>query len=77
MEWFLLFLLTLSLFSCEEPIQTFKSKPIKLRQLVIKTEKHNYEHGSFLLIGGSYNKSEYEETNVKTFGCVDGYYKLY
>ena len=71
MKQVILFLLTLSLFSCEEPIKTFKSKPIKLRQLVTKTEKHNYEHGSFFLIGGSYNKSEYEETSVKVFGRVD------
>jgi hypothetical protein len=76
MKYFIFILLTLSLLSCEEPIKSFKSKPIKLRQLVTNTEKHSYESGSFFLIGGSYHKSDYEETSVKVFGRVDGYYRL-
>lgn len=76
MKQIIFILLTLSLFGCDNSIKTFKSKPIKLRQLVTKTEKHNYESGSFFLIGGNYHKSDYEETNVKAFGRVDGYYRL-
>jgi hypothetical protein len=76
---YLIIIISLIFFSsCEQSSEnTFKYTSVfELRQLVKETENVKTSHGSFFLIGGSYNSDEYSKTNVKVFAKVNGAYRF-